>query len=772
MSAAEILTELEQAGVDAFVWDGRLVTHPRRAVPESLVAEIRAHKAELIDMLSTTAAQGSLPDISPVATPAACDRPTAQPPPDAEREGAVLEGRILAPPEAEAARAPDEGWSGSSVVGEPHDGAWVEQPARTQARGQRSERSVVLVDNADDLELAFCDVLAYPGYPRVALDLETWGDASRACHRLQDRPALDPLAATIRLAQFTAEHTNRIYVADMSKIGDPRRLKPLLDHALLIGHNLKFEVRMLQASGLTLPDDLGYRTLDTMLASQVLEAGHRTEHSLAAVAEQHLGLELDKTEQAGDWSRVLTPSQVRYAADDVRHLFPLFHVLSQKLEEAGLIETFLLECRALPAVAWLEQSGAVIDEDRWVALAEVAEQRQAEIEDRLDALAGDALPAGMLPLQGLPPREVNWSSPEQVRALLRERGLDLPSTKEEVLVEHLDEDPLIPVLLEHREWAKRVGTYGREFLKHVHPLSDRIHPDWFQLGSDAGRMSARSPNLQQVPRDPAYRACIRAPAGRVLVKADYSQIELRIAAELAPDRRLLAAFASAVDVHSLTAQQVMGRQEVSRADRQAAKAVGFGLTYGMGATGLRRYAKASYGVEMTEEDAAAYRERFFEAYSGLRAWHRRQPGHAIATRTLGGRRSQAIVRHTHKLNSPVQGTGADMLEAAMGRSSRPGADSRGEADPGGSRQARRRGAGGSGGPSRGVARHLHARGGSGIPCPRSGGGRGRGGEDLGGGSSMKWHSCLLCGEPTRRCPAGTPLCEQCAADFVVCGGCG
>jgi DNA polymerase-1 len=178
-------------------------------------------------------------------------------------------------------------------------------------------------------------------------------------------------------------------------------------------------------------------------------------------------------------------------------------------------------------------------------------------------------------------------------------------------------------------------------------------------------MACTNPNLQQVPRDPAYRACFRPRPGRVLVKADYAQIELRIAAEIAGDKRMLDAFSRGEDLHALTARLVLGKQDVSKADRQAAKALNFGLLYGMGAATFRQHAASGYGVHLTEEETQRFREAFFRAYSGLRRWHRSQPEGETETRTLAGRRRLHVARYTEKLNTPVQGTGADGIKAAL-----------------------------------------------------------------------------------------------------------
>jgi DNA polymerase-1 len=195
-----------------------------------------------------------------------------------------------------------------------------------------------------------------------------------------------------------------------------------------------------------------------------------------------------------------------------------------------------------------------------------------------------------------------------------------------------------------------------------------VYAGWKQIGSDAGRMSCSKPNLQQVPRGKAYRCCVRAPEGRVLVKADYSQIELRIAAKVTGDRAMLDAYHRGEDIHTATARSILGIEEVTKEHRQLAKACGFGLIYGMSAGGLQSYARNGYGVEMTAEEAGRYRESFFDTYAGLRAWHNRvKRERAAESRTLAGRRRlfDDKTPDTFRFNSPVQGTGADGLKLAL-----------------------------------------------------------------------------------------------------------
>ena len=211
-----------------------------------------------------------------------------------------------------------------------------------------------------------------------------------------------------------------------------------------------------------------------------------------------------------------------------------------------------------------------------------------------------------------------------------------------------------------------MGTYGPNLLKFVE--DGRIYGSWWQNGAGTGRMASSSPNLQNLPAE--VRRYVKAPAGRVLVVADYSQIELRIAAKISREERMLAAFANGEDIHTSTARSLTGREEITKQERKLAKAVNFGLLYGMSPGGLRNYARASYGVEMTKEEAERYWQHFFETYPGLRAWHDREYRQlkkhgSTETRTLTGRRRTGVTKLTERLNSPVQGTGADGLKLAL-----------------------------------------------------------------------------------------------------------
>lgn len=507
--------------------------------------------------------------------------------------------------------------------------------------------SVRLVESDREARRVVADLLTLPV---VGLDTETLG--------------LDPRQDRLRLVQL-ATTDGKVFIFDLFRL-DVHLLAPLFEAScgpILVAHNAKFDLGFLAAAGLPVPSHT--RLFDTILAALLIEASAATPprgyFGLEGVVSRFLGVELDKTEQVSDWSGPLSAPQLDYAAIDAAVMVPLHAVLAEQLREHDLERVFRLEMRALPAVVWLEANGAPFDADAWMVLAEQAVRRQLESEQRLSQEAGTLGDDGVATL--------NWRSPQQVGKLLAERGHVVPNVTEDTLLGLADVEPLARLLLDYREAAKKVGTYGLAFLKHLHPTTGRIHPDWQQLRSRAGRMACSKPNLQQVPKMPAYRACFKPSAGRVLVKADYSQIELRIAAQLAPDARLIAAYQAGEDVHTITAGEVLGRTNgsVTTGDRQAAKAINFGLLFGCGAATLRASAKSQFGVELSEAEAVQFRSRFFDVFAGIKAWHRRQPGRdrPIDTRSLAGRRRLGVANFSEQLNTPVQGSGADGFKAGL-----------------------------------------------------------------------------------------------------------
>jgi DNA polymerase-1 len=396
-----------------------------------------------------------------------------------------------------------------------------------------------------------------------------------------------------------------------------------------------------------------------MLLAGVVTAGQPAKLGLADCCERWTDHRPDKGLQKSDWSRSLSAEQIEYAASDVAVLPPLAARLRSEVRAAGLDRAAEIEARALPALVWMSASGVPLDREKWIALASDAERECKATLERLH----DAAPHDPSSLFG---SDWNWNSPAQVAEALKLAGCEAADTSDSTLAA-LDH-PLAEALRDYRGASKLAQTYGRDWLKHVAP-DGRVFPSWWQLGAWSGRMACSDPNLQQIPRG-AHRGCFTAPSGRALVKADYSQIELRIVAKLVGEERMLDAYRKGEDLHALTARTVTRKTTVNKSDRQLAKALNFGLLYGMGAAGFRRYAKTTYGVALTEKEATGYREAFFAAYPGVRRWHREigRSGEApIETRTLFGRRRLNVVNFTEKLNTPVQGTGADGIKLALAR---------------------------------------------------------------------------------------------------------
>jgi DNA polymerase-1 len=266
---------------------------------------------------------------------------------------------------------------------------------------------------------------------------------------------------------------------------------------------------------------------------------------------------------------------------------------------------------------------------------------------------------------------INWNSPQQVKQVLASLGVVVESTAEVALTAVVTQHPLVPKLLAYREASKLATTYGRDFVKHVHAQTGRIHAEYRQIGADTGRMACSRPNLQQVPHDPSYRACFRPADGRVLVKADLSLIELCVAAELSGDQRMIAAITNGEDLHRLTAAALFGKvaDHVTREERAFGKAVNFGTLYGQGRKGLMALA-GRQGLALSEADARAFQRRFAQAWPELIAWQRRQmAGTSALVHTASGRvrRLAADERGTVRANTPVQGTAADGFKVALAR---------------------------------------------------------------------------------------------------------
>jgi DNA polymerase-1 len=267
--------------------------------------------------------------------------------------------------------------------------------------------------------------------------------------------------------------------------------------------------------------------------------------------------------------------------------------------------------------------------------------------------------------------EFNPNSNKQILEILSQEGIHLENTSKHELIPYIDH-PFVRLLLEYRQLEKQLNTFLYTLPEHLNPNSKRLHPRYGQNGAFSGRMSCGNPNIQQIPRGKEFRACFNAPHHRKLVIADYSQIELRVIAEYAKDETMIKAYKEGEDLHRLTASLILQKdlKDITKEERQAAKAVNFGLVFGMGAAGLQAYAADTYGAKMTMDEAQVFKKRYFQAYKGLNQWQldikRSLP---ISSRTLAGRKHNYSddAGLSARFNTPIQGTAADILKNALGQ---------------------------------------------------------------------------------------------------------
>ena len=466
-----------------------------------------------------------------------------------------------------------------------------------------------------------------------------------------------------------------------------------------LAHNAVFDLGWLQEHEIYPEGEV----LCTMLASRILTNGlPNLKHGLQHVVKRYLKLEISKEEQRSDWSGDLTHNQLDYAAYDVELLTQLDGPINQRMAEGNLHKAWFLECKALPTMAQLWRTGMPFQRDELEQLHEdLAADNERLGEAFIDTL-DEALPEGKkLPrdpdgtfnLRSKPEGSVregtkkqagfNLNSPKQLldvfTTLIGAIPVDntgKPSASRAALREYVGDHRVVAEYLAWKRVEKR-RQMVEALLKHL-GSTGFIKASYMQLGADTGRMSCIGPNLQQIPRDSRFRACVKAPAGWKLVVADYAQMELRLAAAEAEDPLMIRAFQDGLDLHTVTAMQIYGvsEDEVTKEMRQISKSANFGLLYGSGARGLRNYA-AGMGVQMDLAEAGEIRAKFHAVYTGISRWQRENAAQAnrhrsdaaIRIRNSGLRRILPGDYNslTVRSNTPIQGAGAAVLKRTLGK---------------------------------------------------------------------------------------------------------
>ncbi|VEC02090.1 DNA polymerase I [Cedecea lapagei] len=456
-------------------------------------------------------------------------------------------------------------------------------------------------------------------------------------------------------------------------------LKPLLEDekALKVGQNLKYDRGIMQNYGI----ELRGIAFDTMLESYTLDsvAGRHDMDSLADRWLRHQTISFE--EIAGKGKKQLTFNQIdletagRYAAEDADVTLQLHLKMWPKLQtEEGPLNIFKnVEMPLVPVISRIERNGVKIDPAILHTHSGELTRRLAELELKAHEIAGE---------------EFNLSSTKQLQSILFEKqGIKplkktpggAPSTSEEVLEELALDYPLPKVILEYRGLAKLKSTYTDKLPLMISPITGRVHTSYHQAVTATGRLSSTDPNLQNIPvrndEGRRIRQAFIAPEDYVILSADYSQIELRIMAHLSRDKGLLSAFAEGKDIHRATAAEVFGLplESVTGEQRRSAKAINFGLIYGMSAFGLSRQ------LNIPRKESQKYMDLYFERYPGVLEYMERTRAQAKEqgyVETLDGRRlylpdinssngARRAGAERAAINAPMQGTAADIIKRAM-----------------------------------------------------------------------------------------------------------
>jgi len=508
----------------------------------------------------------------------------------------------------------------------------------------------------------------------VALDTET--------------TALDPMQAKLVGLSFCIEPGAAAYLPlGHVYAGAPdqlpfdatlKKLRPWLESAnhRKLGQHLKYDRHVFANHGIALRGIVE----DTLLESYVLESDQS--HELGNLAARHCGLKtIGYDDITGKGANRISFAQVdieraaQYAAEDADVTLCVHRALARGLAAAPHLAALYrdVELPVAEILFRMERHGVLIDTQALARQSDALGRRLMEIEQAAHALAGQPF---------------NLNSPKQLAEILfTQQGLPVvkktpagtPSTDEEVLQKLAEDYPLPKCLLEHRTLAKLKGTYADKLPKMVNPATGRVHTSFSQAVAVTGRLASSDPNLQNIPiRTPEgrrIRAAFVAPPGHRLVSADYSQIELRIMAHLSQDAGLLDAFARGDDVHRATAAEIFGvtPPEVTNEQRRAAKAINFGLIYGMSAFGLAKQ------IDVDRSSAQTYMDRYFARYPGVARYMAatraaaREQGYV---ETVFGRRlwlpdirSSNVGRRQGAeraaINAPMQGTAADLVKLAM-----------------------------------------------------------------------------------------------------------
>lgn len=505
----------------------------------------------------------------------------------------------------------------------------------------------------------------------------------------------------VRLVQMAS--SSGTWVFDLRKVPIEALNPVFTSPGLKVFHNAQFDMAFIHQATGVMPTP----ALCTMIADQLLRTRQGDLHRLGVVAQHWIGWEVDKAEQLSDWSAdPLSEEQLGYAALDAAVLIPVHERLMTEIAAKNLERVVDLELRLLPAVTQMWEKGIGFDWPSWQVVYSARERELKAAEDALNA----ALPNHLNPLQIVDaltkatekkirtkqhqkaldegtPILVNWNSGTQIGAILIAVGVkNLPltdlgkvKTAQKVLGSFRKAHALVPLLLNYLAVKTLVKSFGDKWQRYINPITGRIHASFKQCGAVTGRFAVSGPGLHSTPRKGGYRECFRPSPGCAFLIYDWSQIEVRIVAEVSGDEALIEVFRSGEDLYTVMATLLLGLTDRAPTpeERQQAKAVVLGLNYGQSAKGLVKYAKNTFEIDLTLGQAKQFIHRYFSLFPRLKAWQEEEEARlekhgVVETRTALGRMRTVtsgafggVESGEEVLNSPIQGGGADCLKLAM-----------------------------------------------------------------------------------------------------------
>lgn len=477
--------------------------------------------------------------------------------------------------------------------------------------------------------------------------------------------ALSPHLSRIRLLQiFNGKHS---LIFDLDSIGDESIFIEFLETHNFIAHNAIFDLQFFNQMGV-----LGMKIGCTMIAAKLVfhaiypnDAGVSV--SLGNLVEKILNTKMLKKVQASDWSvQELTFEQVEYAAIDAISVYKLSEKLSVAIKKHGLERIYNLCKASQHPIAAMRLSGVKIDKIAHAKLIELWKNKLWENKKEVLALTK---------LDEITPQKLGkWleaNLDKDTLAMWTRTATKKLSTDANTLAEfsHLS---IVAPFSAYQKLDKLTSSFGTTLLSQVNPETERLHPQYWICGARTGRLSCSDPNIQQIPRDKEVRAIFVAETDRVLICADYSQIELRIAAEVSQDSVMQNIYRNGLDLHSMTALTVTGKTigTLTKEERQLGKALGLGLLYGLGAKKFAHYVKKNFGLEISQQKALDAVQSFYDTYPEFRKWQIVQSKEAEMTLKVTTpfgkvRRVDNVSYYGASLNHPIQGGAAEVMMCAL-----------------------------------------------------------------------------------------------------------